>query len=288
MHQIILNLFSFLRSIVHFIRIIMIFFIMMLLLYWIQNLTNDFWAWTSFINPFLDFFLDIGKSISSGSINLFAAIFEFKYAIALIIFLAIYYFMNFITSVLYSLEETYCNSRQRIRKLEEDCYNKKLEVQNNIEQKKLKRFQVYIEGVIKPKFAHREYNIDLEEQNKILIKHLIEKTSINPQNFENGFVFTFENFNQIDIILDIFSALRKSKAPLDYIICVQVIGKDLFLETKQLKTLIKLKELNKIITLADTAYRYTFNEMNQYDVIQDGLFQKDGETFEVHEFVKKD
>ena len=79
------NLFDFLRSCLQFVKIIIVFSIMMLLLYWIQNLTKIFWAWFKPMSGFYDFLLDFANSISSGSIMIFDATFEFKYAIALLI-----------------------------------------------------------------------------------------------------------------------------------------------------------------------------------------------------------
>ena len=140
---------------------------------------------------------------------------------------------------------------------------------------------------MKPKFVHREYNIDLEEQKKIMLKFLVEKTNNCPEKFDNGYLFTFDSFANIDEIFDIFMKLPESKAPLDYIICVQIIGLDNRKEMEQLKTLIELKSLNKITSLADTAFRYQYNEVCNYEAIQAGLFQHNGKSIELHEFVKK-
>ena len=54
-----------------------------------------------------------------------------------------------------------------------------------------------------------------------------------------------------------------------------------------METLKSLKILNKIVSFADTAYRYSFNIDKGYAVSQLGLFQKEETTFEVHEYVKK-
>ena len=42
--------------------------------------------------------------------------------------------------------------------------------------------------------------------------------------------------------------------------------------------------MNKITTLANTVYRYNFNENQRYETSQVGLFQKGNDCFEVHEF----
>ena len=55
-------------------------------------------------------------------------------------------------------------------------------------------------------------------------------------------------------------------------------------EMEQLKELINLKFINKIVTLSDTVWRYGFNPLRKFSISQLGLFQKGDETFEVHEF----
>lgn len=287
MHKIILNLFGFFKSCIQFIKIIILFSILMLLLYWIQNLTGNFWAWASFMNPFLDFFLDCGKSIMPGSIMLFAAVFEFKYFAAILIFLIIYALSHFGYIAVTYVEDLYDDGRRLVKRIEENCLNKTLESQHTMEQKKIHRFRVYVETQLKSNYSNRDYNIDMEEQNRILLKHLIEKLFISPEKYGNGFMFTFESFSKIDNILDILIRLRESRAPIDYIICVQISGRNPSREQGQMQTLINLKLLNKVATLTDTVYRYSFNDEKGYDTMQIGLFQGGDGPFEVYEFVKK-
>ena len=64
------NLLDIVRSCLHFVKIIIVFSMMMLLLYWIQNLTKIFWDWFKPLTSFYDFLLDVANSISSGSIML--------------------------------------------------------------------------------------------------------------------------------------------------------------------------------------------------------------------------
>ena len=96
------------------------------------------------------------------------------------------------------------------------------------------------------------------------------------------------NFNQIDSVLDVFTKLFESTAPIDYIVCVQIFAGNLTKEVEQLKTLINLKFLNRVIMMADTAYRYGFNEIKNYQTSNLGLFQKGTGSFEVHEFIKNE
>ena len=119
-------------------------------------------------------------------------------------------------------------------------------------------------------------------------KFLIEKTGVSPIPYEGGFLYAFDNFASVDSVLENFFKLIKSNAPLDYIICIQILGNDLVKEEAQLKKLISLRFMNKISACSDTAYRYKFNSSHRYETSQLGLFQKDNDTFEVHEFREMD
>lgn len=288
MHKVMLKFFEFLKNSSQFIKIIAVFLMLMLLLYWTQNLANYSWTWLNFIAPLFDFLLDIGDNIWSGSINLFAAVFEFKYLIVFIMLGALYALGNLAEITSQGAEDAYGEGRRLVRKMEENRYNKSLENQQTLEQTKIKRYQIYVGTSIKPKFAHKEYNVNLEEQNQLMNKFIIGKTGICPQKYENGFLYTFESFAKIDSILDVFEKLPKSKAPIDYLICVQILGNDAKKEMEQLKNLIDLKFLNKIVSFSDTVYRYTFNRDQGYETSQLGLFQRENDTCEIHQFIKKD
>lgn len=282
-----LGFFGLLRNIVHFLKILIMFSIMMLILYWIQNLTGSFWSWTKFMNPFLDFLLGIGYSISSASIDLLGAIFEYKFIIALLILLLFYFLIHLCFMVIDLLEKGYNSGCSFVKKSEEDLYNRTLEKQAKAEQKSIKKYQVFVSVSPKSKLEKQGYNIDLDEQNKILVKHLIGKFGNSPIKFENGYLFTFLNFNDIDNILDVLAKLPLSTAPVDFIMCVQIVDKSPRKEIENIKQMISLKMFNKIVTMADTVYRYNFNTIQKYFLSQLGIFQKENDTFELFNFIEK-
>lgn len=286
MHKTVLKLFGFLKSCVQFFKIITVFCIMMLLLYWTNNLANYNWKWLGFISPVLDYFVNIGSIVSQGSIKLFHANFEYKYFIALSIFLTFYYIEHLIYICLVFTEELYNKSRALVKKMEENLFNKSLQEKNTLQQKKIRYYQVYINVFIKDKFNNKFQSINLEEEKNKLNKFLIEKTQVAPIKFEEGFLYAFSTFDNIDNTLDILSKILKTESPLDYLIGIQIIDNDRIKCNEQLKRLIKLNILNKITTLSETVYRYSFNKNQQYETIQLGLFQKEKDTFEVHEFIK--
>ena len=282
------NIFDFFRSTIHFLKIVVLFFILLFILYWIQNLTGSAWTWFKSLSSVFDFLVEASSRLSTKSIMLFEAVFEFKYFIVVLFFLAIYAFLHLCYHFMNFLDDLCYQTARNIRKIEENKFNESLKRQNIAEQKKIKRYQIYVETFVKPKYAHREFNINLEEQNQILLKHLVEKTGVCPDKYEKGFIFTFDDFSKIDNNLDIFSKLFESKAPIDYLVCVQIIGTDSKKEISQINTLISLKFINKITSLADTAYRYDFNNICRYKTSQLGNFQKGEGSFELFHFVSKD
>lgn len=269
-------------------KILIIFTLLMFLFYWVQNLVNAKWVWLSFMQGLLDFLTDIGGSIVSGSFNIFGSICEYKYVATLVILGLIYLIAHLGYLAICHVEEIYCSGRKMVRKIEENIFNKQMEIQNTLEAKKITQYQIYLATEIKPELMNRNSKIDINEQNQILLKHLIKQTNQCPEKYQDGHLFTFSNFDTIDEILNIFIKLHQSQAPLNYFICVQIISNNRKNDIKQLDTLIKLRNPNKIITLSDTVYRYQFNKMQNFTTIQTGVFQNENDSYEVHYFANKE
>ena len=152
MHKLILKSFDLVKNLLHFIKIFMIFSILMLMLYWIENIINSNWDWLSFIKPFLAFFVNIGEQISKGGINVFDAVFEYKYFIAAVLFFIIDIVVELLIRLVDWVKEVYCEGRLLVRKMEEKAYNKSLEKKNIDEQKQVKNYLVYVSTSIKKRF----------------------------------------------------------------------------------------------------------------------------------------
>ena len=284
MHKLVLNFFKGLRSFLQLSRIVIVFTILMMLFYWIKNLAGFNYSFLDFIKPLLDSLLALGASISNGYVDLFAAKFEYKYAIANGILLALYAFTYLLNKVVDFFEDSYLAGRSAVKSLQEAAMNKSLKQEAENEQKKLKRYQIYIGVSEKKKFAQQVINIDIKEQYQILNKFLIEKTGVNPIAYKDGFIYSYGNIEHIDNILDEFFKAVNSKAPLNYYVCVQVIGASPEFEKLQLETMIGLNIANKIITMADTVWRYKFNSKTKYETVLIGDFKSAGKNFEIHEF----
>ena len=279
MHKLVLKGFSFLKNFWYFLKIVCVFCIMMLLLYWIQNLTHAKWEWLGFIVPFLDWLIHLADSICSFSFNFFGALFEFKYLGGIIILIGMFYFMNFVIMLTELMEAGYKSTRDLYKQTEERAMNKKLQDSIAREEKRINKYTVTIHTTVKPKFSHKGMNVDIEKQNQMMNDFIKQKLGVTPMLFENGFMYMFEDFNRIDEILEVLFKVLHGSTPIDYAICIQS-GDNL----RQLRKLISLKNYGKITMAADTSYRYRFNETHRYQTSQLGIFQNKDTTIEVHEF----
>ena len=279
MHNFMISFFDFLKSLWHFLKIVCVMCIILLLCYWVQNLTNAEWSWLGFITPFLNGLLNVANQIYSVSFNLFGAVFEFKYLSALIILVAVFYIMNLLIMLTNIAEGAYRSAHFICKKTEEVVMNTALKAHVEKEEKKINKYMILISTQLKPKFSHRELNINIDEQNKVMNKFIMEKTGAKAEFLDNGFLYRFNQFSEIDKVLDIIFKVLKSDTPLDYCICIQA-GDDV----NQLKKLASLKHFGKVSIAADTAYRYRFNETHRYQTSQVGIFQNGDSTLEVHEF----
>ncbi len=279
------NVFGFVKSLLQFLKIVLVFCMLMLLLYWTKNLANFDWGWMGFISPLLDGFLSAGKAISDGSLDLWGAIFEYKYMWALVIMIALYYIVHFSFIGTEALEEACNEGHKVVKRMEERKFNESLKQEQANEQTAIKKYRIHVSTSVKKKFAHLECNVDLDEQNKIMNKFLMEKLLVTPTAYEGGFLYSFKDFDSIDNVLDVFFKLLRANAPLDYVICVQVCAGNAEAEKEQLKSLIDLKFENKISMMSDVAFRYKFNKSHKYGTSQLGMFQKGNDTVEAHEFI---
>ncbi len=286
MHKSILKFFGFLKNFAYFLKIFTMFYIMLHLLYWIQNLISGQFVFLKPFSPILKLFVSAGELVSDNGIELFGAAFEFKYFIALLIYVGIYFIFNFILISLEQLEDKYDDVHRFVKKTQENNCNRDLRTtQENIE-RRIFKYKIAVKTAIKNKFSHEELGIDLNEQNLIMNKYLIEKTGVVPVEFEGGFLYSFDNFFQVDSVLSIFFKLIKSNSPLQFAICIQVLEENEEICLNELRMLTELKLFNKIIMLSNTHYRYKFNNGHKYGTSQLGLFQKENDTIEVFEYIE--
>ncbi len=279
MHKWVLKGFEALRSFLQFLKIVCVFLIMMLLLYWIQNLIHSTWGWMKFFSSFFDALLKFSDSIYSLTLTFSDTVFEFKYIIAIILIFIVYVLIDILMKLSHVLEDSYDDTRRLCKRSEERVMNKILYDKVEKQEKQINRYSVVIHTRIKPLYVHRKINIDLDKQNELMVDFIYEKLGVKPVPFEEGFMYTFDSYNRIDEILNVLFKVIHGSTPLDYAICIQVED-----NMQQLRKLISLKHYNKITMAADTSFRYRFNTVQRYETSQLGVFQNGDRTIEVHEF----
>lgn len=286
MNKLILKMFGFLRSFFHFLKVLTMLFLMLHCIFWAQNLIGSDFGWLKIFTPILSVFVAIGGAFSKGSVDLFGAVFEYKYMIAVGLYIGVYFLFNYFMLVVDKIEDKYDDLVRFVKKSQENVYNSSLKRQQEKNEKSIKKYKILVSTSIKKKFSHTELNYNLEEQNKIMNKFLVEKTGVVPAFYNGGFLYSFNDFDNVDNILEIFFKLIKSNSPLDYVICFQIEENSEDECLKNLDTLLGLRNENKISMLSDSAYRYKFNAAHRYGTSQLGLFQKENDTIELHQFIE--
>ena len=287
MKNFILKMFDFMKNSVKFFEIVIIFFAMLMILYWIQYLIGADWSFFKIFVPVLDSIIFIVNYIALVmSIDLDKFV-QFKYVGSLVLLVLFYVLNKYVYVFVEIMENLYIDLNNNIKKIQENNFNKGLIKNQQKEQNLIKKYVVYVSSSVNDKKSYGQ-EVSLVEQNKIMNKFLIEKTSVIPEVFEDGFLYKFNDFDSIDNILDVFYKLLQSNAPLDYLIVVHAYKSDFNSEIENLKKLIALKLVNKMYLSSETSYRYGFNKNKKYETSQLGIFQKDDITIEVLNFVKKD
>lgn len=286
MHKMILKMFSLLKNLVKFFEIIIVFYAGLFVLYWAQNLIGTTWYWMSFSFGIFDSVLALSKLILSQVVSNLASVPMLKYIVALLFFIFVYYINKRVYDFVLCLEDMYTNLRQKVKKIEENQFNKNLMKEQKNEQEKIKSFAVYVKISVNSRKILGE-KVDLEEQNKIMNKFLIEKVGVLPEVFEGGYLYKFNNFSIIDEKLDVFFKLIESSTPLDYLIVVQAYQNNIKQAFGDLRRLISIDIKNKICMDSETAYRYSFNKDKKFDTVQCGVYQRGENSIEVVSFEKK-
>lgn len=290
MHHFIIKCFDFFRSTMQFLKIVCVTIILMILLYWIQNLIGAEWGWFGFMRPPLDVLLDFSDKIYSGSLTFFGAVFEFKYAIAVIIMIIIAIIINAISNASHEVQRIYHNSRIIFKKAGENVFNGNLQRQVAKKEKKLQKYYVILKARLRKKYAIEEFNVDIENINNQINQFIITQLGVRPTDYqfsktEEFYIseYRFDSFDDIDQALDVLFKAKNAKAQVEYAICIQIED-----NAPKLNKLLSLDNFDKITIAADTAYRYTYVKSPRYKTSMVGVFQNGDDVLEVHEFQKNE
>lgn len=282
MHKLILWIFESLKNIEKFCRLILVFLIMILALYWIQNLIEAHWGWMDFFKPTLDNLLNFAGSIYSFKFDFWGKTFELNYFAAMIILLCLIFVLKAINIVLETLEDKYDDLHRSYKKSTEKAFNYGLEKKVELEEKQLLSYMVFVQTRISKKYMHKTSGDEYVELNKKMNELIQSKTYVQPIEKWGGYIYFYENFEHVDKVIDVFQKLKDSESILDYAVCIQI--ENSLTKQKQLQQLANLQQFGKIILAADTLHRYKYNKTHRYQTSNVGIFQKTDGTLEVHEF----
>ena len=279
MHKFIMWFFRTLRDFISIINLTGSFLIFLIAMYWIESEVGLNWTWLNFAKPFLNGILDFTQKTFIDFIPALSNIVNLKYIVSILLIIGIVVLLIYILEKTEEMKSQYEAIHIEHKLAVEKSFNKKLK--NNIkkEQQQINKYMILIHTRIKKKFSHKEISLNLDDLNKQMNDFIKTQTNIQATFYDNGFLYYFDIFDEIDNVLDIMFKLIKSDAPLEYSICIQV-GDDI----KKLQNLTSIENYNKITFFADTLLKYKYNKSHRYGTQSIGFYQKDEGTFEIYEF----
>ena len=286
MHKLVLKIFKFTRNSLHFCKIVDLFLIILILIYWIKNLAKHNWQWLDFANPFFDSIIGFCGTITEASINLCGANYEYKYFIAIAIMIVIYYALSKISDSTLIIEDKYDDIRRVVKKNLENDFNVDLEKKNLKNFEKNTQYKIYLSARVKSKLEKTVNNAVVNEKIKEAKQYIINNTHATPINYGEGFLFSYSDFNKIDDVIKVYLNLIENDSTLKYTICVQTYDSTQSFDINSLKDLICLNIENKITMLLNVAYKYKFNTNKNYAIKPIGLYSKNNTNYDVYEFTK--
>lgn len=280
MHKIISFFLKKLDDVGRFLNLVCAFLIFSLTLYWIETAINADWKWLNFIKPVLNNIIYLSKEILPLKLHELVERFNSGFIVAIALIIVLMVLIKYIFEKADLLQIHYEKMHISHKLYSEKAFNKKLEKNLDKEQDKISKYMVLVNTKIKKKYLHLEIKIDAEEQNKLMNDFIFSKTEAKYQMFNGGFLYYFDDFNQIDEILTVlFKLIKSPSTPLDFAICIQS-GDDL----DQIETLSNYKSFGKIIMSPDTLLRYRHKKAHKFGTTCVGVYQKEEDTIEVHEF----
>ena len=282
MHKLILWIFNKLKDLEKSLRLIVVFFIMTIGLYWFMNLLEADWAWFRFMKPPLDFILDLADSLYSSSFDFWGKTVEIKYFVAVIALLIIAFSLKFINIVVEFIQDIYESAHLKFKKMQELSMNLELKEKSESKERQTTKFFLYIQTKSASKYASTIKDNLLEEQTKVMNKFLSDKTGVKPEKIWDGYIYSFNNIEKIDRVLDLLFKIKNTDAPIHYLMCIQA-GESI----QQLRKLAGLQNGGKITIAADTLYRYNMMRDHEYVTSNVGIFQNGENTLEVHEITER-
>ena len=176
------------------------------------------------------------------------------------------------------LQELYEGTRFKYKKFVEKLFNIGLEAPIIKEEKRIKKYMLFVQTRVTKKHLLKTKDIDAEKQDEFVQKFVSEKVGEEPLKMYGGNLYYLNDFEKVDKVLDAIYSLKESSLPLEYLVCIQIEH-----DVKKIKKLVSLQEWNKVIISAETLYRYGYNKKREYKTTSLGVFQKDNSTIVVHE-----
>ena len=283
MNKLKLFLFNSIKNLEKFLLVVGVFLIVMITLYWIQGAMNASWRWVNFFAPVLDSIVTTSNKIFTFKLyfgDSFLDLTNIKAIIFLLMLILAIYLLDILTGKI----EEFCDDIYRTcKKVNEDLFNKQLAHKVSKEEKQLNRYMFYVQIRLKSQILANRFikNINIEEQKQLVHKYILDRITVDAHtNYLDGVLYYMRDFNKVDGVVDVLKQIPNLSEFCDYLCCVQ-ISEDI----TRLNRIIGIQSWGKITISADTLLRYNYNKCQRYKTSNVGIFQSNGTTIEIHEFV---
>lgn len=271
-------------------------------LYWILDVAQVKFAES--IVQFFNFIKDFVHIFYNRTVKIDQISVDFSFLIAVFIFIAIAWLMNYLAEGLEFIEKKYDKIHFFLKNKNEEAFNIKLDRNHQAMEKKLDKFLLMINFSVKDlsqeSFYTREVKMNDSEREKEVVISLweviSEKIKIKETFFGANLMLQFDNFKQIDETLQLIensikevkTEYKERKWRLSHFIALDVYSKEeeVIIKARKLKTLLNLNFENSVVCFATFKEKYALTNKPIYSVNTEGVY-KIGETEEEVFGVKK-
>lgn len=291
------KLFRFLIEALQFIRVALVFLAFFTTFYWLLQLMNP--AWVTAVSPFFEPIKDFVHTFYNRTISTEEATVDFAFLIGSLIMILVSWGIKFVVEGVKDVEKKYDEAHFALKKKAEQLFNLELEMEYQLAERKNKNFLLLVKmnaiNLKKDSFFDKDANEGSDEKQKEALddfyKKLATKISFQKKKIEENTLLYFNNFDDIDNVLNEFnrnfeslqSQFLAEKWQLNYYAAIEAYAtdKEVLDKYKILATLVKLNLKNEIVCLGTFKQRYSINKIQKHFLECKGIYKilKEEEVF---------
>lgn len=287
------KLFRFFIEFSQFMQVSLVFLAFFTTFYWFLQLINP--DWVTLASPFFEPIKDFVHIFYNRTITTEESTMDFSFLIGSFIMLFISWGLKFVAEGIQAAEKKYDAAHFALKKKAEQLFNLELEMEYLASERKNKNFLLLIKfdakNLKKDTFFDKDATEGSDDKQKAALedffKNLATKINFQKKKIEDNMLLYFNNFENIDKILDEFnnnfellqSQFQAERWQLNYYAAIEVYAEDkeVLEKYKALATLVKLNLKNEIACLGTFKQRYSINKIQRYFLECKGIYKIHGE-----------